>query len=85
MLLASQLGPIYLQCDRSQCVWCVHHVRLMLLLACRAGRTARAGRAGRVFTLLRDEDMRHFKAILRKVDNRFVKDFRLQVGEEGGW
>jgi hypothetical protein len=31
------------------------------LPVCRAGRTARAGRAGRVYTLLRDQDMRHFK------------------------
>jgi len=36
---------------------------------CRAGRTARAGRSGRVYTLLRDEDVRHFKQMLRKADN----------------
>jgi hypothetical protein len=34
-------------------------------------------RAGRVFTLLRPEDVRHFKGLLRKVDNTYVKDFAL--------
>ena len=34
-------------------------------------------RAGRVFTLLRVEEVRHFKGLLRKVDNAFVKDFAL--------
>jgi len=43
----------------------------------RAGRTARAGRAGRVITLLRPEDVRHFKGMLRKADNNFVKDEKL--------
>ena len=33
--------------------------------------------AGRVFTLLRPEDVRHFKGLLRKVDNAFVKDYKL--------
>mmetsp|Transcript_17221 Transcript_17221/g.44704 ORF Transcript_17221/g.44704 Transcript_17221/m.44704 type:complete len:181 (-) Transcript_17221:45-587(-) len=47
----------------------------------RAGRTARAGRAGKVFTLLRSEDMRHFKAMLRKADNTFVRDYALDAGE----
>eukprot|EP00200_Dunaliella_tertiolecta_P018830 CAMPEP_0202398552 /NCGR_PEP_ID=MMETSP1128-20130828/1394_1 /ASSEMBLY_ACC=CAM_ASM_000463 /TAXON_ID=3047 /ORGANISM="Dunaliella tertiolecta, Strain CCMP1320" /LENGTH=259 /DNA_ID=CAMNT_0049001711 /DNA_START=126 /DNA_END=905 /DNA_ORIENTATION=- len=46
----------------------------------RAGRTARAGRSGRVFTLLRDEDVRHFKQMLRKADNTFVKNFKLAPG-----
>ncbi|KAI3430318.1 hypothetical protein D9Q98_004914 [Chlorella vulgaris] len=46
----------------------------------RAGRTARAGRSGRVFTLLRHEDVRHFKDMLRKADNTFVKDHRLDKG-----
>ena len=41
----------------------------------RAGRTARAGRSGQVFSLLRPEEMRHFKAMLRKIDNAFVKDY----------
>ena len=36
-------------------------------------------RAGRVFTLLRPEDVRHFKGLLRKVDNTYVKDFALPV------
>jgi hypothetical protein len=43
---------------------------LLLSLFCRyvhrAGRTARAGAAGEVYTLLREEDARHFKAMLRK-------------------
>eukprot|EP00967_Tisochrysis_lutea_P015829 scaffold17834_cov16-Tisochrysis_lutea.AAC.1 len=42
---------------------------ILALLTYRAGRTARAGRSGRVFTLLRDEDVRHFKQMLRKADN----------------
>ena len=42
----------------------------------RAGRTARAGRNGRVFSLLRSEDVHHFKQMIRKVDNRFVKDWK---------
>ncbi len=46
----------------------------------RAGRTARAGRAGRVITLLRDQDMRHFRAMLRKLDNNRVVDHRLAAG-----
>jgi superfamily II DNA/RNA helicase len=45
----------------------------------RAGRTARAGRVGKVVTLLRKEDVRHFKDILRKADNNYVKD------EDVGW
>ncbi|GAB4815233.1 hypothetical protein N2152v2_002279 [Parachlorella kessleri] len=43
----------------------------------RAGRTARAGRSGRVFTLLRHEDVKHFKGMLRKADNTFVSDHKL--------
>ena len=38
------------------------------------------GRSGRVFTLLRHEDVRHFKNMLRKADNTFVKDHRLGKG-----
>ena len=30
-----------------------------------------------MFTLLRPEDVRHFKGLLRKVDNAYVKDYRL--------
>ena len=30
-----------------------------------------------MFTLLRPEDVRHFKALLRKVDNAYVKDYAL--------
>ena len=40
----------------------------------RAGRTARAGREGKVVTMLRKEDVRHFKSILRKADNNYVQD-----------
>lgn len=40
----------------------------------RAGRTARAGRTGKVITILRREDVRHFKSMLRKADNNYVKD-----------
>ena len=42
--------------------------------------TLRAGRAGRVFTLLRHEDVRHFKGMLRKADNTFVRAHRLAKG-----
>ena len=38
------------------------------------------GCAGRVFTLLRVEEVRHFKGLLRKVDNAFVKDWALDKG-----
>ncbi|GLI65443.1 hypothetical protein VaNZ11_008820 [Volvox africanus] len=44
----------------------------------RAGRTARAGKTGRVITLLRDEDMRYFKAMLRKADNNYLREYKLQ-------
>ena len=43
----------------------------------RAGRTARAGRSGRVITILRKEDVRHFRAMLRKADNNYVRDERI--------
>ncbi|MEW5301961.1 MAG: hypothetical protein WDW36_004784 [Sanguina aurantia] len=43
----------------------------------RAGRTARAGMAGKVITLLRTEDVHHFKQMLRKADNKYVKDYKL--------
>ena len=46
-----------------------HDATLLCVCAYRAGRTARAGREGSVYTLLRDEDVRHFKAMLRKADN----------------
>ena len=44
----------------------------------RAGRTARAGKSGKVVTLLRNEDVRHFKSMLRKADNTYVKDAVVQ-------
>jgi ATP-dependent RNA helicase DDX51/DBP6 len=34
----------------------------------RAGRTARAGKEGQVFTLVRPEDMRHFRGLMRKLE-----------------
>ena len=40
----------------------------------RAGRTARAGKKGSVITLLKKEDVRHFKDMLRKADNNYVTD-----------
>ena len=43
----------------------------------RVGRTARAGQSGRAFTLLRHEDVRYFKGMLRKVDNAYVKDYAI--------
>ncbi|DBA71432.1 TPA: hypothetical protein ACH3X2_011231 [Trebouxia sp. C0005] len=43
----------------------------------RVGRSARAGQSGRAVTLLRHEDVRHFKSMLRKVDNAYVKDFAI--------
>ncbi len=36
---------------------------------------------GRVFTVLRVEEVRHFKGLLRKVDNAFVKDHALPKAE----
>jgi ATP-dependent RNA helicase DDX51/DBP6 len=44
----------------------------------RAGRTARAGKSGKVITLLRYEDVKHFKSMLRKADNTYVKDTRIE-------
>jgi len=44
----------------------------------RAGRTARAGKTGKVITLLRNEDVKHFKSMLRKADNTYVKDTRIE-------
>lgn len=43
----------------------------------RAGRTARAGRSGKVITLLKREEVRHFKDMLRKADNNYVKDAKI--------
>ncbi|KAG2486916.1 hypothetical protein HYH03_014415 [Edaphochlamys debaryana] len=51
----------------------------------RAGRTARAGKSGRVITLLRDEDMRHFKAMIRKADNNFVREMKLPPEQVEGF
>eukprot|EP00249_Psilotum_nudum_P015704 c25478_g1_i2 orf=676-2382(-) len=43
----------------------------------RVGRTARAGRSGCSYTLLRKEEVRHFKELLKKTDNTKCKDFKL--------
>jgi superfamily II DNA/RNA helicase len=51
-------------------------------LLLRAGRAARAGRLGRVFTLLRPEDVRHFKQMLHKADNTFVRDYRYSASTD---
>lgn len=45
----------------------------------RCGRTARAGKPGQAVTLIRKEDMHHFKAMLHKVDNTYVRDFQLEL------
>lgn len=42
----------------------------------RAGRTARAGRLGCVYTLLRREDMYHFKSMLKKIECGSMKVLR---------
>ena len=39
----------------------------------RAGRTARAGKEGRVVTLLRPEEVKHFKAMVRKAQNSSIR------------
>ena len=46
----------------------------------RIGRTARAGRAGRAITLLKPEDLHHFKALLHKLDNAFVRQWHVNRG-----
>ena len=49
----------------------------------RAGRTARGrGQTGLVVTMLRKEDVRHFKDMLRKVENNYIEDVAL--GEAWG-
>ena len=49
----------------------------------RAGRTARAGRAGDVFTILRSDQVRHFKQLLRRIDNSFVDTINLDFSASG--
>ncbi len=39
----------------------------------RVGRTARAGRPGRAYTMLRPEEVRHFKLMLKKADQSVVR------------
>lgn len=43
----------------------------------RVGRTARAGKPGSSYSLLRKEEVRHFKEMLEKVDNSKCKRFKL--------
>eukprot|EP00850_Spirogloea_muscicola_P011401 SM000070S21367 [mRNA] locus=s70:635755:638960:- [translate_table: standard] len=43
----------------------------------RVGRTARAGKPGTAYTILRKEEVKHFKSLLRKVDNNFCRDYKL--------
>ncbi|KAH7388186.1 hypothetical protein KP509_16G062700 [Ceratopteris richardii] len=43
----------------------------------RVGRTARAGKPGSSYTLLRREEVRHFKEMLQKVENSKCKRFKL--------
>lgn len=45
----------------------------------RVGRTARAGRSGSSYTLLRKEEVRHFKEILQKADNSKCKKFNIRA------
>jgi len=40
-------------------------------------KTCAALHAGRVYTILRKEEVRHFKGLLHKVNNTFVKDHKL--------
>ena len=35
--------------------------------------------AGRVFTILRKEEVRHFKGLLHKISNTYVKDHKLPL------
>ncbi|KAL3693533.1 hypothetical protein R1sor_007184 [Riccia sorocarpa] len=44
----------------------------------RVGRTARAGQPGSAFTLLRKEEVRHFKLMLQKVNNSRCKDYSMR-------
>ncbi|CAM6117476.1 unnamed protein product [Calypogeia fissa] len=43
----------------------------------RVGRTARAGKAGCSYTILRREEVRHFKSLLKKANNSSCKDYTL--------
>lgn len=45
----------------------------------RVGRTARAGRLGRTYTLAREEEMHHFKSILKKAEN--TKQIKYKLSE----
>lgn len=43
----------------------------------RVGRTARAGQEGSAFTILRPNEVRHFKELRRKIDSKFVNTIKL--------
>jgi len=49
----------------------------------RAGRTARAGRAGDVYTILRNDQVRHFKELLRRIDNNYVNQISFDFSSDG--
>ena len=42
----------------------------------RVGRTARAGRQGSCYTLLRREEVRHFKQMMKKAGGKKVREFK---------
>lgn len=47
----------------------------------RVGRTARAGRPGRAYTLLRPEEVHHFKRMLKKAGEHKVKTHKVSESE----
>ena len=65
----------------------VHKPRQAFLFACRLMQASlrvqkrkECGYTGTVVTLLSTEQVHHYKAMLRKIDNTFVKDLPLQAG-----
>jgi len=47
----------------------------------RVGRTARAGKPGRAFTMLRPEEVHHFKRMLLKAGEHAVRTHKLRASE----
>ena len=47
----------------------------------RVGRTARAGRPGSAFTLLRPEEVHHFKQMLKKAGNHVVSSHKIAASK----
>jgi superfamily II DNA/RNA helicase len=47
----------------------------------RAGRTARAGATGAVYTLLRRQEVRHFRELRKKVDSSKPAEYKLHDGD----